>query len=140
MKNKTVRCGKLVCLASGRYDRLHAGHIITILRLAQKYSKVIVVMLDYKEQQYSVQYREQMLRECLGMCKGNFEIIVNKEHFGEITKEDAEKYKFDVYCSGNQKCIKHMEELGYKIEFIERAYDYEATDDRKWQKIKEVLE
>lgn len=112
---------------------------MSLQRLANKYDKVLVVILDHKEQQYSVQYREQMLRECLAMCKGNFEVSVNTDHFGEIAKEAADKYKFDVYCSGNQKCLKHMEELGYEVEYVERAYDYEAEDDRKWQSIKEVL-
>jgi nicotinamide mononucleotide adenylyltransferase len=129
----------MTALFSGRFDRVHVGHIISLQRLAERYKKVLVVVLDYEGQQYSVQYREQMLKECLGYCKGNFEILVNKDHFGKISKENAAGFGFDVYCSGNQQCLKHMEELGYRVEYVERAYDYEATDDRKWQQIKEVL-
>lgn len=73
------------------------------------------------------------------MCKGTYQIVVNKDHFAEISKEQLSKYTFDVYCSGNQKCLKHIEDLGYNVEYVERAYDYEAGDDRRWQQIKEVL-
>ena len=128
-----------IALFSGRYDRVHLGHIISLQRLAQKYAMVLVVILDYPEQQYSIKYRTQMLCECLSMCKGTFQVVVNKEHFGKITKEELEKFRFDVYCSGNHQCLKHIEDLGYEVEFVERAYDYQATDDRKWQQIKEVL-
>lgn len=134
MKEKTK-----IALFSGRFDRPHVGHIISLQRLAQKYALVKVLILDYPEQQFSVQYRGQMLKECLSMCKGTFEVVVNKEHFGKITNDEIDNYDFDVYCSGNQSCLSHIESLGYDVEFIERAYDYEATDDRIWQKIKEVI-
>ena len=128
-----------VALFSARCDRPHLGHVVSLQRLAQKYAMVLVVILDYPEQQFSVRYREQMLKECLSMCKGTFKIVVNKDHFAEITKEQVEEYDFDVYCSGNQTCLRHMERLGYEVEYVERAYDYAANDDRKWQKIKEAL-
>ena len=128
-----------VALFSGRFDRLHAGHVISLQRLAQRYTLVLVVLLDYPDQQYSVRYREQMLKECLSMCKGMYKVVVNKDHFAEITKEQVEKYDFDVYCSGNHTCLNHMAKLGYEVEYVERAYDYAANDDRKWQKIKEAL-
>ena len=128
-----------IALFSARCDRPHIGHIISIQRLAQRYAMVLVVLLDHPEQRYSVQYRCKMIKEYLSMCKGTFKVVVNKEHFGEISKEAAGKFEFDVYCSGNQKCLKHMEDIGYNVEYVERAYDYEADDDRKWQAIKEVL-
>jgi len=128
-----------IALFSGRFDRPHIGHVVSLQRLAQKYAMVIVVMLDYPEQQFSVQYRKQLLCECLAMCKGTFQVLINKEHFAKITEEQLSRYAFDVYCSGNQQCLKHIEERGRKIEFVERAYDYTAQDDRVWQKIKEAL-
>lgn len=129
-----------IVLASGRCDPPHCGHIVSFLRLGQLYKKVLVVILDHDSQKYSPQYRAQIIKEILGMSKGNYEVIVNKEHFGEITKKDAEKYGKFVYASGNLKCVKHMDELGYEVIYIDRAYDYEASDDRKLRSIKEALD
>jgi len=126
-------------LFSGRFDFVHRGHYETIMRLGQRYGKVLVVVLDYPEQTYSVQYRAQKLRETLDMAKGNYEVVVNKEHFGKITFEQSMKYSFDVYGSGNMDCLKHMESLGYAVEYVPRTDDISATDERVFNKIKDIM-
>lgn len=128
-----------IALFSGRFDRPHLGHIVSILRVGQRFNKVIVVVLDYPEQEYSVYYRAQMLDEILSNSVGNYDVIVNKEHFGKITAEQLRKYEFDVYASGNHDCLKHIESLGKKVMYIDRAYDFAATDDRQIQRIKKAL-
>jgi len=116
-------------LFSGRFDDVHKSHIASIQRLGQKYKKVVVVMLDHREQYYPVTYRMQALVEILGNSKGNYEVVVNKVHFGEITKEELDAFG-----------VKHIESLGMECIYVERAYEDHATDARKFQQIKEVLE
>lgn len=128
-------------LFSGRFDRPHIGHIVTILRLGMRYKKILVIVLNYPEQEYSPRYRAQILDNVLQMAQGSYEVTINDEHFAEITSEEisAHGWEFDVYGSGNQGCLKNMENLGYQIEYVDRAYDYDATDDRLIKRIKGVL-
>jgi phosphopantetheine adenylyltransferase len=132
LEDKTV-------LFSGRFDDFHKSHIATIQRLGQKYKKVLVVILDHPEQYYPVTYRKQAIVEILGNSRGSYEVSVNSIHFGEITKEELDKFGADVYASGNLKVLKHIENLGMECLYVERAYEDHATDARKFQQIKEVL-
>jgi len=137
----------VIALFPGRYDRLHIGHIITMQRLAKVYGKVVVVVFGYDGEKYSLSYRYQLLKECLGECRGNFEVKFNESDWREsrkvLTPEDVKlfmkNYTFDVYCTGNHKYLKTAEDAGYKVHYVERAYDYSATDDRAIQNIKSIL-
>jgi cytidyltransferase-like protein len=115
----------MIACFSGRFDRPHTGHIVQIMRLGQEFDRVIVPVLDHPDQRYPVQYRVQVLQDILAMAKGNYFVYANKEHFGEIAKNQCPM--FDVYISGNFKCLKHMESLGYKTRYLDRAYGYSAT-------------
>ena len=137
----------MIALFPGRYDRPHIAHIITIQRLTKVYDKVVVVVFGYEEEKYSLSYRYQMLKECLDGCKGNVGVLFNKNDWREsrkkLTSEDIKRfmknYTFDVYCTGNHKYLKTAEDAGYKVHYVERAYDYSATDDRAIQDIKSIL-
>ena len=129
----------LTVLFSGRFDRPHIGHIASIQRLGKKYKKIIVVILDYPERKYCAKYALQMLEEILMNSVGKYEIVINKDHFAKISKESLNKYSFDIYASGNHECLTHVSQLGYNVIFTERAYDYEATDDRKISEIKKIF-
>jgi phosphopantetheine adenylyltransferase len=120
MINKTV-------LFSGRFDNVHPGHIATIQRIGQIYKKVLVVILDYPDQVYPLIYRYQVLRQTLMFSKGDYEVIVDKTHFGKITKKELEKFDFNVYASGNLDVLKHISDLGYEVMYTERAFDYSAS-------------
>jgi cytidyltransferase-like protein len=117
-------------LFSGRFDRCHCGHIATIQGLSKKFDCVIVVVLDYPEQKFPVEYRKEVLDTILFNSRGNYKVIVNKENYERISKEGAEQIKFDVYASGNEKCIEHMGSLGYKTMFVPRSWDYEASREK----------
>ncbi len=114
-------------LFSGRFDRVHPGHVATIQRLGAIFAKVIVVVLDYPEQCYPVEYRQMILWTILGNSIGDYEVVVNDENYERITAAGAMKIPFDVYASGNEKCIAHMKELGFKTMFVDRSWDYEAS-------------
>jgi cytidyltransferase-like protein len=129
-------------LFSGRFDRPHTGHIISIGRLGQKYDKVIVCVLDHKEQYWPVQERVDILKDALELLKGNYEIITNKYNFERITREQVEELgvDFDVYVTGNAVCYLNMFGLEYDVVDSGRYPVYAASDDRNFQKISKVVE
>lgn len=136
MINKTI-------LFSGRFDRAHIGHLITIAKLGQKYDKVIVCVLDYPDQFYPIDERKKIMCDSLQYLRGNYQVVVNTHNFERITSEQIEEdipFPFDVYGSGNYQCNLNMKKLGYKIEDVPRYPGYQATDDRCFQRIIKVLE
>lgn len=132
MKSKTI-------LFSGRFDKPHLSHFLTIQDLSRMYKFVHVVMLDYPESHYPACMREHMLLEMTAEIE-NVGIIVNKTHFGKITKEEIKDFTFDVYGSGNVDVLKHMESLGVECVYVPRTLDTAASDDIKYQKVKKALE
>jgi cytidyltransferase-like protein len=118
----------MIALFSGRFDRPHPGHIIQLKRLGEEFDRVIVPVLDYPEQKYPVQYRVQILEDAMN-DKTKYSIFANKDHFGRISMNEIENYFFDIYVSGNVKCLKHIESLGFKVRYVDRAYDYSASEE-----------
>ena len=134
MKDKTI-------LFSGRFDKPHLGHLITIARLGEKYKKVIVCVLDYEGQFYPIDDRVKILKDALGHVEGNYVIIVNRDHFGQITKDRIAKLpQFDVYGSGNYQCMMNMHVLGFESVAVDRYPHYAASDDVKYQKLMSFME
>jgi cytidyltransferase-like protein len=126
---------KIICF-SGRFDPIHAGHVINIQRLAAKGFKVIVVILDYPGREFSAKYIKQIMEEILSRSRGNFQVIINNKHFGIITKKELRKLpKFDIYAAGNLEVLKHVSDLGYEILWVDRAFHYDATTERKAREI-----
>ena len=130
-----------VILFSGRYDRPHCGHVATLQRLGRQYKKVIVVVLRYDGEEYPATYRLSVLKSILDNSYGCYEVYINREHFAKITRQQIDRHgwKFDVYGAGNHEVLKHMEKLGYQVEYVERAFDYDAKTDRMMKKIREVM-
>lgn len=124
-----IEHNSLVCCFSGRFDNVHPGHIIQIMRLGQVYSKVLVPVLDYPEQHYPVDYRLQILNAALDYAIGSYEIFPSKIHFAEASKEYLESLRFDIYVSQNIKCLIHVAGLGFKIKYVDRAFDYSASEE-----------
>ncbi|MCP4651202.1 MAG: hypothetical protein GY853_14135 [PVC group bacterium] len=123
-------------LFSGRFDRPHIGHMITIGRLGQQYDKVIIVVLDYPEQKYPIDERVNTLRNALYLMRmrGSYQIVVSKHHFGEIeTKQLKEEIPwFDVYGSGNREVLENMKQNIYptqRVEHIPRYPGYSASEE-----------
>ncbi len=136
-----------ICLISGRYDPPHRGHIRTIQLLGQRFKKVIVAVLNHKEQRYSATYRVQVLREILENSKGNYEVVENHYHFGEISVDQLLKFDFDVYAAGNEKVLRHIEDLiylcpgakGKRCIWMDRPYDVSATTERLGKTIEDMI-
>lgn len=131
MYNETI-------LFSGRFDKPHGGHFLTIKELSKNYKKVLIVVLDYKESYYPLCLRIHLLEKYFEDYE-NVETAMNKIHFGKITKEELSQFKFDVYGSGNMDVLKHIELLGIKCVYVPRTFDTAASDDIRQQKLKDLM-
>lgn len=130
---------KTTVLFSGRFDPPHIGHVITVARLASQFRRVLVYVLDYPEREYSMAYSLSVLREaCAHMAR--VDICANSHHFGKISADDLRRYRFDVYASGNDSCLKHIAGLGKKTLFVERAAGVSATATRLGARVQQILE
>lgn len=115
-------------LTSGRMDPPHPGHYANIIKLAKEYDEVIVVVLDSPTRRYPICYCMDVLKCVFDALPLKVKFFVNKIHFGEITREELEKLPaFDVYSGGNLKVLKHLEDIGVNVKFIDRSYYYEAS-------------
>ena len=132
-----MQCEKV--LFSCRCDPPHCGHIKTLIDLGKTFKEVVVIVLDHPEQRFPAMYRAQILCDILKNCKGNYDVRVNKTHFAKVTSAELVQYEPFVYASGNMECLKHIESLGHKILYTNRAYDYEASEDRKLRAIKDAI-
>ena len=130
---------KQTILFSGRFDKPHLSHFLTIRDLSKQYKAVAVMILDYPESHYPLSMRMHLLKEMFEDYK-NVKIYVNKTHFGKVTKTELDYYKFDVYGSGNEDVLKHIESLGFPCVYVPRTLDTAASEDVKYQKIKKALE
>ena len=129
----------MTALFSGRFDCPHLGHLISILRLSKKFNTVIVVILDYPERMFPVEYARTVLCEALSSCVGDVEVFTNSTHFGRITRKELNEWEFDVYCAGNMEVLSHIKSLGVPVQYVERAYEYEANNDRFAKEVKNIL-
>ena len=124
---------------SGRMDPLHTGHILTLTRLLNRFSKIIVPVLDYENRVLDATEVASYLIEIFEHnSKGRVIAIVNKIHFGKITKYEYIKLLSSlnlrinetVYLSGNQSVIDNFEKLGIRNEFVGRSGDFSGTEIR----------
>lgn len=112
-------------LFSGRFDPVHPGHIAQVLRIIAKYDSVKIIILDYPNRRFPVGYIWDVFRECLPYK--NVEITTNFTHFGELTKEEWDRYNCDIWVGGNLKVQRHLETLSIPCSYLPRAFDYEAS-------------
>jgi len=123
----------MIALFSGRLDRPHPGHIITIQRLGQIYEKVIVCILDYPGQKYPISYRKGVIQEALQHSKGEYLVLSNKTHFGKITNSELceinDIEEWNVYVNANEEVLEHIDKLGYDTYFFPRYPGYSASEE-----------
>ena len=131
-KDKTI-------LFSGRFDKPHASHFLTIRDLSKSWKHVFVAVLDYSESHYPLCVRLHILEKLL-QDYNNVTVLSNCIHFGEITLEQIQCFNCDVYGSGNKDVLKHVESLGMECVYVPRTLDTAASEDVKYQKIKKALE
>ncbi len=117
-----------IVLFSGRLNPPTPAHVCTIIRLAKRFKAVKVVMLNYKEREFPIDYCFQPLREIFDEMDHDVEFITNTIHFGNITRQELDEFKCDIYAAGNLKVLRHVESLGFPVVYIERSFEYHASD------------
>lgn len=136
---------KLTALISGRFDPINPGHIANFLHLGGNYHKVIIVILDYDTRAFPAFYAKQFLCErILTHAKGQFEVLVNEDHFGKIKEDRLSKLPaFDHYFAGNMEVLKNMSQLSKKMNFecrwLDRAGHWESTSERIAKSMREIM-
>lgn len=115
-------------LFSGRFDSGHLGHWTTILRLWHEFGSVLVVVLDFPGRDEPAEYICQIFNDLAKQTGLDLSIkaTANSTHFGKITKKEWDEYECSVYASGNMEVLKHMDSLGVKIYYTDRAWDFSA--------------
>lgn len=114
----------LSVLFSGRFDPPHPGHILQILKLAKKWKKVKVVVLDYPERRFPIVYVMSVFQEIID--SESVEFFRNNIHFGEITEEEFKKFECDLYVGGNLTVLRHIEKMGIPCEYLPRALEFSS--------------
>jgi nicotinamide mononucleotide adenylyltransferase len=132
---------------SGRFDPPHLGHLITILRLANRYGKIVIVILDYPEREACTAERAMEILDTVfnlifsAVTRSKIDVIMNKVHFGKITFSEYDLllrnigacFNHTVYLSGNDEVIKNFEKQQIPYERVARSIDdtYSGTEIRK---------
>jgi cytidyltransferase-like protein len=132
---------------SGRFDPPHLGHIQTVLKLAKRFSKVVVVVLDYPERKVVNAVEAKEIFDYMfdmvfpEISRSKVDVVVNNIHFAKITFGEYDAFlrnigaclNHTVYLSGNPEVLANMERQQIKHEFVERSADsiYEGTKIRE---------
>lgn len=132
---------------SGRFDPPHMGHIQTILKLAKRFSKIVVVVLDYPERKITNAIEAMKIFNYLfdmvfpDIARSKIDVVVNDIHFGKITFGEYDAflrnigacYNHTLYLSGNPEVLKNMDHQQIRHEFVKRFADsiYEGTKIRE---------
>ena len=85
-------------------------------------------MLNYKERDFPIDYCLQVFHEIFDSMSYDVEFIANTTHFAKITHEELDAYKGDIYAAGNLTVLRHIENLGFPVTYVERAFEYYASD------------
>lgn len=117
-----------VALFSGKFDPPHPGHFASICELGKKFGAVRVVLLDYPNRRYPVEYCIRVFKETFDCVNFPVYFHVNKTHFAEVTKEELDQFKpYHIYVAGNLKVLRHIESLGVPTYYQHRKFDYQAS-------------
>ena len=115
-------------LTSGRWDPPHPSHFCNLIKIAEKYGPLTVVLLDYPKRRFPICYCLNVFNKVLNRTSLDIKFIVNKVHFGKVTIEELNSYGCGIYVGGNLKVLRHIETLGFPVEYIERSFEYTASE------------
>jgi len=129
-----------VAIFSGRFSPIHIGHVLTILKLLDKYSSVVVVILDYEDRTLTADEVKSIVERIFEHnSKGRVIAIVNNIHFAKITKKEYLSLLSDfdinvndaIYVSGNEEVLKNFDKLGIEHEHMPRSCGFSGTEIRE---------
>ncbi len=113
-----------IAIFPGRFQPVHLGHVLTLMDIYSKYSKIIVAVTNYtyEGKKLHVLPRNQVkeILERLFQHLPKIEVILTEEGF-PVRQTFTDLPEFDVVVTGNKATIKNMEKLGVKAEFAPRS-------------------
>ena len=103
----------------GKFQPVHLGHIVTLMKIYDKYDKIIIGITEDKPEVISQEERKIIFQSVLKYLP-KFEIVLIK---GTIVNSISLEHlpNFDVCLTGNPQVIEKLNEFGLKTEMIERS-------------------
>ena len=103
----------------GKFQPVHLGHIVTIMRIYDKYDRIIIGITEDKPEIISQEERKITFETVLKHLP-KIEIVLIE---GAIvsSKSPANLPDFDVCITGNHQVIEKLDKYGIKTEFIDRS-------------------
>ncbi len=121
----------ITALFPGKFQPPHLGHILTLMKLYEKYDKIIIGITEDKPEVLSQKERKEIFEAVLQHLS-KFEVVLIKGTI-EHSKSQDNLPEFDVCISGNKKVIDKIKSFGKKAGLIPRSGDYSGTEIRKCQ-------
>ena len=126
----------VIALFSGRFQPVHLGHVLTLMDIYPRYSKIIVAITNntYGGSKPHVLARNKV-KEILERIFQNLpkiEVVLTEEGF-PVRQTFTDLPEFDVVVTGNMATIENMRNLGIDIEYVPRSYGigYSGTELRE---------
>lgn len=111
-------------LFSGRFQPVHLGHVLTLMDIYPKYSKIIVAVTNYtyEGKKLHVLPREKVkeILERIFQHLPKIEVVLTEEGF-PVRQTFTDLPEFDVVVTGNKATIKNMRNLGIETQYISRS-------------------
>lgn len=108
-----------VAFFPGKFQPVHLGHIISLMRIYEDYDKIIIGISEDNPQVLSLEDRRNIFQAV-------FKYLDKFEYFfvngALITMKNPNLLpKFDVCVSGNQEVLRKMQEFSFQTRFLERS-------------------
>ncbi|MBC8488107.1 MAG: adenylyltransferase/cytidyltransferase family protein [Bacteroidetes bacterium] len=103
----------------GKFQPVHLGHIITLMKIYDKYDKIIVGITEDEQKIMSQEEIKNVFENVLKHLP-KFEIVLINGTIVNSTSPDNLP-DFDVCVTGNPQVIDKLNKYGLKTEFIERS-------------------
>ena len=113
-----------IALFPGRFQPIHLGHVLTLMRIYPIYDKIIVAVTEYtyggtKKQVIQPKVAKKILEDVFQHLPKIKVVLSGKGFIERTTFTDLPT--FDVVVTGNLETIRKMEKLGIKTRYVERT-------------------
>ena len=109
----------MIALFPGKFQPPHIGHVISIVRIYEKYDKVIIGITEDGPVVMEQKKRVEMMQEVFKFMP---KVVVIPLHGVLIEYNDGSQLPdFDVCLSGNKKVVEKISTLGMCAKFLDRS-------------------